>query len=139
MRIKMKIKKDRCFDRVGVYMDSLTAKEKVAGCSIKIMLEDKVVYEYYSGYANKEKQIPIEADTLYRIYSMTKPVTVTAALQLYEQGKFLFHDPVSEYLPEFKDMMVCEKDEQGEYHVRRADTEITIRDLFCMTSGLTYD
>lgn len=139
MRIKMKIEKDRGFNRVGVYMDSLTAKEKVAGCSIKIMLEDKAVYEHYSGYANKEKQIPIEADTLYRIYSMTKPVTVTAALQLYEQGKFLFHDPVSEYLPEFKEMMVCEKDEQGEYHVRRANKEITVRDLFCMTSGLTYD
>ncbi len=135
----MKTEGKRCFDKVGIYMDNLAAEEKVAGCSIKIILEDKEVYEHYSGYADKEKGTSVEENTLFRIYSMTKPVTVTAALQLYEQGKFLLHDPVSDYLPEFKEMMVCEKDKQGEYHFRRANREITINDLFCMTSGLTYD
>lgn len=135
----MNIKKKRCFDRVGIYMDKLTTEEKIAGCSINIMLEDEVAYEHYSGYANIEKQIPIEESTLFRIYSMTKPVTVTAALQLYEQGKFLLHDPVSAYLPEFKEMTICEKDKQGNYYFRPAKKEITIKDLFCMTSGLTYD
>ena len=73
---------------------------------IKIMLEDKAVYEHYSGYANKEKQIPIEADTLYRIYSMTKPVTVTAALQLYEQGKFLFHHFAANFPSKFRQISI---------------------------------
>lgn len=127
------------FDRVGAYMDSLTDERRLAGCSVMIMLGDETVYEYYSGYADLEGKRPVEKDSLFRIYSMTKPVTVTAALQLYEQGRFLLNDPVSEYLPEFKEMQVFDTDGSGTYWKRPARREITIKDLFCMTSGITYD
>lgn len=127
------------FDRAGAYMDNLIKENRLAGCSIEIRLGDTTAYEHYSGYADIEKQIPIAKDTLFRVYSMTKPVTVTAALQLYEQGKYLLNDPVSEYLPEFKNMSVFRRDDSGEYREYPAEREITIKDLFCMTSGLTYD
>ena len=103
----------RKFDKAGMFMDNLVSEEKVAGCSVKVVLENKVVYEHYTGYADLKDQIPIEETTLFRIYSMTKPVTVTAALQLYEQGKFLLNDPVAEYLPEFKEMQVCIPEQKG--------------------------
>lgn len=127
------------FDRVGSYMDGLVERKRLAGCSIQVKQEDELVYEHYTGYADVQEKIPVDEQTLYRIYSMTKPITVTAALQLYEQGAFLLNDPVSEYLPEFKEMQVCEKTEQGEYRLRPAEREIRIKDLFCMTSGMTYD
>lgn len=127
------------FDKVGNYMDSLIEEKRLAGCSLQIMLEDETAYEHYTGYADLQERRRIDEETLFRIYSMTKPVTVTAALQLYEQGKFLLNDPLSEYLPEFKEMRVYEQTEAGEYNLRPARREIRIRDLFCMTSGLTYD
>lgn len=127
------------FDKVGAYMDSLIERKRLAGCSVQIKLQDELVYEHYTGYADVASQKPITGDTLYRIYSMTKPITVTAALQLYEQGHFLLNDPVSEYLPEFKEMQVAVKKESGEYELRPAEREIRIRDLFCMTSGMSYD
>lgn len=127
------------FDKAGMFMDNLVKEEKVAGCSVKIILDNKMVYEHYTGYVDVNKQIPIEEDTLFRIYSMTKPITVTAALQLYEQGKFLLNDPIAEYLPEFKEMQVCIPDKKGGYELVPAKRDIRIKDLFCMTSGLTYD
>lgn len=127
------------FDKVGMYLDTLVRENKVAGCSVQIKAGDEPVYGYYSGYADIETGRPITEDTLYRIYSMTKPVTVTAALQLYEQGKFLLNDPVSAYLPEFKNMQVAQKKENGEYELHPAQEELRIRDLFCMTSGMCYD
>lgn len=131
--------KNARFARVGEYMDGLIHRERLAGCSILIHLGGEQVYEYYAGYADREQGRSLDSDTLFRIYSMTKPVTVTAALQLYEQGAFLLQDPVSQYLPEFKEMQVYERRADGEYVLRPAAQEIRIRDLFCMTSGLTYD
>lgn len=127
------------FERVGTYMDSLIEDNRLAGCSIQVKLADELVYEHYTGYADVQDKTPIDGQTLYRIYSMTKPITVTSALQLYEKGAFLMNDPVSAYLPEFRQMQVCEQNGQGEYITRPAKHEMRIRDLFCMTSGMTYD
>lgn len=131
--------KVQSFEKVGAYMDSLIENNRLAGCSIQVKLADETVYEYYAGYADVQEGTLIDEQTLYRIYSMTKPITVVSALQLYERGAFLMNDPVSAYLPEFKEMQVCEKDEGGGYVLRPAKREIRIRDLFCMTSGMTYD
>lgn len=127
------------FDKVGAYMDALVEEKRLAGCSVMLMLKDELVYEHYTGYADLEAKKPVTEDTLYRIYSMTKPVTVTAALQLYEQGKFLLNDPVSAYLPEYKRMQVAVQKEDGRYELCPAERDIRIRDLFCMTSGMSYD
>ena len=83
----------------------------------------------------------LRSDTIVRIYSMTKPVTVVAVLMLYEEGKFLLSDPVSRYLPEFTAMQVYvgETDDKGRPVTRPATRPITIEDLLTHTAGLSYD
>ncbi|WP_088102969.1 serine hydrolase domain-containing protein [Halalkalibacter urbisdiaboli] len=105
-----------------------------AGNSLAVMHQGKTVFEDYVGYADKESQLPIGKDTIFRIYSMTKVVTCTAALMLYERGLFLLNDPLEAYLPEFKDPHVY----RSEADASPASRSITVRDLFTMTSGLTY-
>ena len=83
----------------------------------------------------------VQPDTLFRIYSMTKPLTVVGVLMLYEEGKFLLTDPVALYLPEFTDMQVYvgEDNEEGRVETRPAERPITIEDLLTHTAGLSYD
>ncbi|UOQ86353.1 serine hydrolase domain-containing protein [Gracilibacillus salinarum] len=103
------------------------------GVGLSVQKESKIMYENYVGYANLDKEKKINAQTIYRIYSMSKIVTCVAALQLWEKGEFLLTDPLSDYLPEFKDMNVMEGDK-----LVKAESPITIKDLFMMTSGITY-
>ncbi len=83
----------------------------------------------------------LRSDSLFRIYSMTKPVTAVAVLMLYEEGKFLLSDPVALYLPEFTDMHVYvgENDVEGRAATRPAERPITIEHLLTHTAGLSYD
>ncbi|MBP3951631.1 serine hydrolase domain-containing protein [Bacillus suaedae] len=108
------------------------------GNSLAVMHKGKTVFEEYVGYADKELQTKMEKDTIFRIYSMTKVVTCVAALMLYERGLFLLNDPVEEYLPEFKNPTVYRGKDLGEVDVTPASGSIKIKDLFMMTSGLTY-
>ena len=77
---------------------------------------------------------PMQADTIFRFFSMTKPITTVAVLMLYEEGKFLLTDPVSRYLPEFAEMKVYDDADS----IRAASRPITIEDLLTHTAGLTY-
>ena len=107
------------------------------GCALSVTRHGKKLFEEYVGYSDKESAIPIGPDTIYRIYSMTKVITVTAALMLYERGLYLLDDPLKEYMPEFSDMQVCSHDTDGRMMVRPSKNPIRIRDLFCMTTGFT--
>jgi CubicO group peptidase (beta-lactamase class C family) len=90
------------------------------------------------GHRDLEKKLPMERDTLFRIASMTKPVTSVAALMLLEEGKFRLDDPISKFAPEFKTMRVL-KDAQGALdQTVPAAREITFDDLFTHRSGLAY-
>ncbi|MFS0637836.1 serine hydrolase domain-containing protein [Mesobacillus foraminis] len=109
-----------------------------AGCACSVFHQGKQVFEDYIGYADLETEKPISQDTIYRIYSNTKVVTCVAALMLYERGLFLLNDPLEEYLPEFKNQQVYRTSESGEIYTSAASGSIKIRDLFMMTSGLTY-
>lgn len=115
------------------FMDHLTGW-RIPGNSVSVCIEGKEVFSYASGYADVERKIPMTKAHLVNLYSCSKVATVTAALQLYEQGKFLLDDPLYEYIPEFRDMYIS--DDQG---VRKAQNPITLRHLFTMTSGLSYD
>ena len=106
------------------------------GCACSVTRHGETVFEDYCGYADSEKTKPIEPDTIYRIYSMTKVITCTAALMLFERGAYLLDDPLKEYMPEFSDMKVCSYDTAGTMTIKPAENPILIRDLFCMTSGL---
>jgi len=98
----------------------------------------KVAWLKSQGMMDREAAKPMQPDALFRICSMTKPITSVAAMMLYEEGKFLLDDPVSKYLPEFKNMKVLVKPASGEPYSIPAKNEITIRDLLRHTSGITY-
>ena len=115
-------------------MDRLTAW-RIPGNSISIYIDNREVFSYQSGYENFEKKIKMGNDKLFNIYSCSKIATVTAALQLYEQGFFLLDDPLYEFIPEYKEMHFVDK----EGNIRKAQHPITLRHLFTMTSGLTYN
>ena len=82
---------------------------------------------------------PVAADTIYRIYSMTKPITSVAAMILFEEGALRLEHPVSRYIPAFKDLKVFNGGTAENPDLKDPDREMTIRDLFLHTSGLTYD
>jgi len=108
------------------------------GCALAVHRQGETLFEDYVGYADVESKREISADTIYRIYSMSKVVTCTAALMLYERGLYLLNDPLEEYLPEFKDPLVYRVGDTGEIYTSPASRSITVKDLFTMTSGLTY-
>ena len=99
----------------------------VPGNALLIRHKGQEIFRHFSGTA--------KPDTLYRIFSMTKVATVTAALQLMECGLFTMDDPLGMYLPEYQDMTVWD-DEKKE--AVPAKNTLRVRDLFCMSAGLTY-
>ena len=126
------------FKELEQYLDQITAW-RIPGADCLVYLHGQPVFRYGAGYADLASKRPVSERDLYFLYSMTKVITCTAALQLHEQGKFLMTDPVWTYLPEFKDMSVQQTDDDGQVVLKKAEKEITIRDLFTMMAGLTYD
>ena len=121
------------FKNLKNFMDSLT-DWIIPGNSAVVYKDGQKVFEYSSGYSDLENKIKMTGEENINIYSCSKVATVTAALQLYEQGKFLLSDPLYEYIPEFKEMYV----KSGE-RIEKAKNPITLRNLFTMTAGLTYN
>ena len=120
------------FEPLKEFMDHLTSW-RIPGNCIRVSMGGKEVFRYESGYSDLENKVPMTGEGLFNIYSCSKPITVTAALQLYEKGVFLLDDPLYEYIPEFKNMYVKEGDD-----VREAKTPITMRHLLTMTAGFIY-
>ena len=113
---------------------------QIAGCAVRIMRNDKVCFKSSFGYADIEKKIRMSYDhTIFPIASMSKVITVAGIMQLYEQGLFKMWDPVSEYLPGFKNPKIAKEKPDGSYEIVKAKGEITMRQLFTMTSGVPYD
>jgi CubicO group peptidase (beta-lactamase class C family) len=113
---------------------------KIPGATALIIRNGKIVYHKAFGYSDREKKTLLKKDDIFRIASQTKAITSLAAMMLYEEGKFLLDDPVSKFIPEFKDPRVLtsfhEKD--SSYDSEPARTEITIRHLLTHTSGIDY-
>ena len=98
----------------------------------------EIVHHDVYGHADVEDRRPVRDDTIFRIYSMTKPVTSVALMMLYEQGLVLLEDPVSKYLPSFADPRVFVSGNEYKFETREAEREITVHDVLTHTSGLTY-
>ena len=122
------------FTNLKKFMDHMAA-ERTPGNAVEVYLGGKKVFQYVSGYADLENQVPLTGEEMYNIYSCSKITTVTAATQLLERGKLLLNDPLYEYFPEFRTMYVREAD--GSVH--EAKNPITVDHLFTMTAGFTYD
>ena len=97
-------------------------------------------FVYLKALGERDEGKPMEVNTIFRICSQSKLVTGVALMMLYEEGKFRFSDPISQYIPEFKDVKVLEEDTSAPdgYKLVPAKREITIHDLASHTSGLTY-
>lgn len=107
---------------------------KIPGNAVSVWKDGKEIFSHAAGCADRETGEPMTADHLLNLYSSSKVATVTAALQLYEQGVFRLDDPVSAFLPEWGDL--CVRTEHG---IETAKETMTIRHLFTMTSGLNYN
>jgi CubicO group peptidase (beta-lactamase class C family) len=126
-------------ERIATTVQTDIDNKRIAGAVTLVIRHGKVAWFKAQGMADREAGKPMSTDAMFRICSMTKAITSTAAMMLYEEGKFLLDDPVSEYLPEFKGMKVLVKPAKGEPYTIPATKEITIRDLLRHTSGMTYN
>lgn len=109
------------------------------GVDCVVMAGYDTVFRHHAGFADFEARKPMCGDELFNLYSTTKPITCAAALQLYEQGKFLLSDPLYEYMPEFRHMYVLHRSPYEREHIEPAASPITVRDLFTMSAGFDYD
>ena len=110
-----------------------------AGVSLLLVRNGEVADVFAAGFRNKELGLPMSRDTIVRVYSMTKIVVSVAALTLLEEGKLGLHDPVSEYLPEFRDLRVLVGGTAQDPQFVPADKALTVQHLFTHTSGIIYE
>ncbi len=118
----------------------LIAKEQIPGAVALIVRDGKVVYEKAFGISDPVSKRPYNIDDIFRIASMSKAITSTAAMILFEQGKFNLDDPISKWIPAFKNMTVLSSynEKDTTFTSVPANKPITVRQLFTHTSGLSY-
>jgi len=122
--------------RIDATLKSFIDSGKIAGVSALVYEKGKETYFGAFGNADRENNIPMDRNTIVRIFSMTKPVTGVALMTLYEKGLFQLDDPLSKYAPEFADMKVYTgKDANGNLVLVPAKRPITIRDITRHTAG----
>lgn len=121
------------FEATKQFCDSLLSYG-LPGFDLIVYHKGNCVLRYRNGYRDLENKLPMTGTERMNLYSCSKPITCTAAMQLWEKGLFDLEDPISKYLPEFHDMDVL-----TDHGVEKAKNPILIRHLFQMTSGLSYD
>ncbi|MFC7693158.1 serine hydrolase domain-containing protein [Paeniroseomonas aquatica] len=124
--------------RIDGWMDRLVEEGKLAGLSVTVARRGGVAYRRSAGLADQARGTAMAEDTIVRIYSMTKPLTSLAILMLYEEGRFQLDDPITRFLPCFRDQRVMAGGARGRVETVPAVRDISFRDLLTHTSGLTY-
>jgi len=123
-------------------MDSLlseaVSRGDIIGTSALVFDEGEVVYKGTFGLGDRERNTPVEMDTLWRIYSMTKPVTSVIIMDLQEEGKLNLTDPVSKYIPELANMQVAKMGQDGKPTFEPQARPMTVEDLMLHRSGMGY-
>ena len=112
--------------RVSILVDRYVAEGKLAGAQVQVAHRGEVALRHTVGLADVASDRPLGDDAIYRIYSMTKPITSIALMQLYEQGRVLLEDPVSAYIPDFAEMQVFAGGTPTVPKVRPAQTVMTV-------------
>lgn len=120
--------------RIDAALKAMVDSGRAVGVSALVWKDGQERYFGTAGMADREGGKPMRRDTLVQIFSMTKPVTGVALMQLWEQGKFGLDDPLSRYLPEFANMKVID----GQGGVRPAARPIIVRDILRHTAGFSY-
>ena len=124
-------------ERLRPMMEKHIGSEALSGVVTLLERHGEIVHEQALGHRDRERDLPMRTDTLFRIFSMTKPITCTALMMLYEAGKFQLSDPVSQYLPKFAELKVLEGNTENSPLVP-LERPVTVRDLLTHMSGMTY-
>jgi len=120
------------------YLQRIIDQGKVAGAAGMIIRHGEEAYSSCFGMRDREKKALLENNGIYRIWSMSKTFTITAAMTLYEKALFRLHQPIADFLPAYKDVKVAESDARGVVKLVPAKRPITFEHLFTMTSGIPY-
>ena len=121
------------FEKTIAWMDAYL-EMGIPGYDIMACKDGKCIFRHFNGYSDRENKIPMNGKERYYIYSCSKLITCTALMQLWEKGLFSLDDKLSDYMPEFTEMMV-----QTEDGLKKAEKPLLIRHLFEMTAGFSYD
>lgn len=121
------------FEKIEEFCDSFL-ELGVPGFDLVIYKDGECIFRHMNGYSDLENKVKVNGNERYNIYSCSKVITCTAALQLLEKGLFSLDDELSDYMPEFREMTVKTKD-----GIRKAENPILIKHLFEMTAGFSYD
>ncbi len=111
---------------------------KIAGCQVAVARHGHLAYWKSLGSMDLEREKPMQDDTIFRIYSMTKPITSVALMSLYEQGYFQLNDPVSRYIPEWKGQQVWVSGDVDTMELKTPEKPMTFRNVLSHSGGLTY-
>ena len=125
-------------DRIQHAIEKHISENKLPGSVTLLARYGKIVHLESYGLMDRERNKPMHADAIFRIYSMTKPVTCVALMILYEQGYFQLSDPAERYIPEIADLKVFKS--KGKSGIQTADLvrPVTLRHLLTPTSGISY-
>src|ERR1700676_2288096 len=124
--------------RLSDGMKSLVDQGRLAGVVTMVARHGKVIEFEGTGNRNTAPNLPMQKDSIFRIYSMSKPITGVAMMMLFEEGKWQLNDPVAKYIPEFADLKVYGTDAGGSVVLKDQTDALTMRELMSHTGGLTY-
>ena len=124
--------------RIRPIIDKYISDDKIAGAVTLVARKGEIVHFESTGFADRESKTAMQNDNIFRIYSMTKPITCVAAMMLHEGGTFMLADPVSKFIPAFADLKVYVSGEGDDIVTEPLARPVQMRDLFTHTSGLTY-
>jgi CubicO group peptidase (beta-lactamase class C family) len=136
-REKLDLDPDR-LGRIATWMEAHVAAGRLPGLAVRVTHRGRVAFDHRTGLRDVAGGLPVEPDTVWRIYSMTKPVTSVAALMLYEEGAFQLDQPVADFLPEFRAVPVWKGEGHALDDTVPCDRPVTIHDLMTHQSGLVY-
>jgi CubicO group peptidase (beta-lactamase class C family) len=128
----------RRIERIEGWMQRQISQGRLAGIEVLIHRRGHTVFHRCDGKCDLVRKADATPETIYRIYSMTKPLTAVAIMMLYEEGRFQLDDPISRYVPDFAHQRVFTGGGYGAVMTEPARRDITFRDLLTHTSGLTY-
>ena len=125
-------------DRLTSILQSYVDQEKISGAVALVARRNKIIFYEAVGKSDLESNRVMKEDAIFRIASQTKAIVSVGIMILQEEGKLLISDPLSKYIPEFKESKVAVANDDGSYQIVKAKREITLRDLLTHTAGIGY-
>ncbi len=124
--------------RIASHIDHYVEEGRFPGAVCLVSRGGEEAFFHATGRRDVEREVAVTRDTVFRLYSMTKPITSVALMMLYEEGRFQLDDPVSKYIEAWSDQEVFADGDDERYLTRKPDAPMTIKHLLTHTSGLTY-